>query len=129
MLFWYDLRPLQYQEQTETVSPYGSTVPTWSTVQNFLGTIQPFFPPHARVDLQYVEEGIIQRVTHILMCNLVINNTPNAPLTNIKYGQRILDPRTGQLYRVEDEQNAAGVNDHYEIPLVTVNTFPKPSGD
>lgn len=111
------------------VNAYGGTVSTWSVTQVVQGTIQPFFPPHMRHSISYEDEGIVQHVTHIMLCNLVLSPAPGADATNIMYGQRIVDPLTGQQYRVEDEQNAGGVMDHYEIPLSTINTLPKPSGD
>ena len=126
---WIDLRTLQYQEYTETDSANGETVLTWTTVQVFQGTIQPFFPPHLRHSVSYEPEGIVQKVTHICLCNLVASSAVGAPAVVMKYGQRILDPLSGQQYRIEDEQNAGGVFDHYELPLSTLNTQPLPSGD
>jgi len=80
---------------------------------------------HALID---GDEGFTQRVSHICLCNLVTSSSDNTPVA-IKYGQRIVDPLSNQQYRVEDEQNAGGVYDHYEIPLTTFNTQPTPTGD
>ena len=74
--------------------------------------------------IYYLPEGVGQHVTHVILCNLVVDFTPNAATLDIQFMDRVTDQR-GNHYRVLAVLNDAGQNHHYVIPCCTLS----PTGD
>lgn len=113
----------------ETISAQGASLQMFSGNPNVPPQIvRMMIYPHVLKSgkglLHNESEGMSQKISHVGLCNYVTANIPNAPNTDIQFGDRITDSY-GRMYRVEAVEDDGGMRDHMLLALLTIS----PNGD
>ena len=113
----------------EIVTANGSSLQMYSGNPNIPPQlIRMLIYPHVlksgRGLLKNEPEGMSQKISHVGLCNYTTDDIPNAPCTDVVFGDRITDSR-GRMYRVEASEDDGGERDHIILALLTIS----PTGD
>jgi phage portal protein BeeE len=71
-------------------------------------------------------EAVLQHLTHLMICNFVVDNVPNPAQTDIQFMDRMTDSY-GNHYRVIAPIDDAGIHHHLLVALETWS--PSATGD